>query len=333
MVETVAPTSFEPQRGTVPVLEIVPIDELSIDPSYQRSIENRASQKLIREIAQRWHWGLCQPLVVSARDEGASLFVIDGQHRLEAARLRGDIDALPCVLVECDGAEEEAASFVQLNQNRRPLTALELFRAAIASGEEEAIAIAQAITAAGLSIAPHLTSVAWRPGMIGNIGGIERAWRQYGPEITVQALRILASAFDGEVIHYAGTIFPGIVALCANGDTAGLVSLLRRRGQSHWRGLILRARADDPKLSYGRASAQVLKRELDLVYGRVPETITAPPPPAPPPAAPQPFTFKPDRLVPDGKAWCEQCEMRITKPEADSCKSRFCSLRKANAQG
>lgn len=329
MVETVAATTFEPQRGTVPVLEIVPIDELSIDPSYQRSIENRASQKLIREIAQRWHWGLCQPLVVSARDDGASLFVIDGQHRLEAARLRGDIQALPCVLVECDGAEEEAASFVQLNQNRRPLTALELFRAAIASGQEEAIAVAQAITSAGLTIAPHLTSVAWRPGMIGNIGGIERAWRQYGPEITIQALRILARAFDGEVIHYAGTIFPGIVAVCANGDAAGLVSLLRRRGQSQWRGLILRARADDPKLSFGRASALVLSRELDIANGRMPQKVVAPPPPVSLPAAPQPFTFKPDRLVPDGKAWCEQCEMRITKPEADSCKSRFCSLRKA----
>lgn len=328
MAETVATTTFEPQRGTVPVLEIVPIDELSIDPSYQRSIENRASQKLIREIAQRWHWGLCQPLVVSARDDGASLFVIDGQHRLEAARLRGDIEALPCVLVECDGAEEEAASFVQLNQNRRPLTALEIFRAAIASGEEQAIAIAQAITSAGLTIAPHLTSVAWRPGMIGNIGGIERAWRRHGPEVTVQALRILARAFDGEVIHYAGTIFPGIVAVCANGDADGLVSLLRRRGQSEWRGMILRARADDPKLSFSRAAAMVLQRELDLAHGRVPKAVT-PSPPATPPAAPQPFTFKPDRLVPDGKAWCEQCEMRITKPEADSCKSRFCSLRRA----
>jgi hypothetical protein len=326
-------STFDPQRGVIPTLEVVPIEELSIDPSYQRSIENRASQKLIREIAQRWHWGLCQPLVVSARDEGASLFVIDGQHRLEAARLRGDIDALPCVLVECDGAEEKAASFVQLNQHRRPLSALELFRAAIASGEEEAIAIAQAITAAGLSIAPHLTSVAWKPGMVGNIGGIERAWRRHGPEVTVQALRILARAFDGEVIQYAGTIFPGIVAVCANGDAVGLVSLLRHRGQSQWRGLILRARADDPKLSFGRASALVLKRELDIANGRSPQPVTpAPPPPlaVPSQAAPQPFTFKPDRLVPDGKAWCDQCEMRVTKTEAETCKSRFCSLRKVS---
>lgn len=320
--------TFSPQRGLMPTLEIVPIDELSIDPTYQRSVENRASQKLIREIAQDWHWGLCQPLVVSARDEGASLFVIDGQHRLEAARLRGDIDALPCVLVECDGAEEEAASFVQLNQHRRPLNAIELFRAALASGEDEAAGIAKALEDAGLTMAPHLTSVAWKPGMVGNIGGIQSAWRRHGPEVTLQALRILARAFDGEVIQFAGTIFPGIVAACANGDAAGLVALLKARGQSHWRALVLRARADDPKLSFGRASAQVIKRELDISLGRVPQKVMRP---QAQPHVPTPLVFKPDHRAPDGKAWCDQCDARVTKGAAEGCRDRHCSLRRPHA--
>ncbi len=335
MVETVATTAFDPQRGTLPVLEIVPIDELSIDPSYQRSVDNKASRKLIRDIAQHWHWGLCQPLVVSARDEGASLFVIDGQHRLEAARLRGDIDALPCVLVECDGAEEEAASFVQLNQHRRPLNAIELFRAAIASGEEEAAAIMQAMTTAGLTIAPHLTSVAWKPGMVGNIAGIQTAWRRHGPEVTLQALRILGRAFDGEVIQFAGTIFPGIVAICAGGQAEGLVALLRARGQGHWRALVLRARADDPKLSFGRASALVIKRELDVAHGRPPppQPVTVRvPAPVMQPVLP-PLSFSPDHRFPDGKAWCDQCDARVNKGTAESCRDRHCSMRRANAQG
>jgi hypothetical protein len=52
-----------------------------------------ASQALIRQIARHWDWDLCLPLVVSRRADG-SLYVIDGQHRLAAARIRGDIDHL-----------------------------------------------------------------------------------------------------------------------------------------------------------------------------------------------------------------------------------------------
>lgn len=321
------PPPFGAPRGVMPTLEIVPIDELSIDPAYQRSIENRASQRLIRDIAQNWHWGLCQPLVVSARDDGLSLFVIDGQHRLEAARLRGDIAELPCVLMECEGAEEEAASFVQLNQNRRPLTALEIFRAALASGQEEAKGIAGAIEAAGLSIAPHLTSVAWKPGMVGNIGGIQAAWRRHGPTVTLQALRILSRAFDGQVIQFAGTIFPGIVAICANGEAAGLTALLRASPQSHWRGLILRARADDPKLSFGRASAKVLQCALNDSLGLPQQGPAAPKPSFVPAPA---LAFKPDLVAPDGKAWCNQCDARVTAKEAAACHDRHCSMRKLN---
>lgn len=330
MAETVATSPFEAQRGTMPGLEYVPIDELSIDPAYQRSVENRASQKLIQEIARRWHWGLCQPLVVSARDEGASLFVIDGQHRLEAARLRGDIAELPCVLMDCDSPEQEAAAFVELNQRRRPLTALELFRAALAGGEDEAKAIAEAMEEAGLTLAPHLTTVAWKPGMVGNIGGIQSSWRRYGPTVTLQALRILARAFDGEVIQYAGTLFPGIAAICANGDVHGLVTLLRGRAQSEWRGLILRARADDAKLSFGRASALVLQRELDSMRGTMAQKVT-PPTVRVQPATPTPIIFKPDGAVPDGKAWCDQCDARVSKGAAEGCRDRHCSLRRANA--
>jgi ParB-like chromosome segregation protein Spo0J len=67
-----------------------------------------------------WDWSLCQPLAVAKRDDGG-LMVVDGQHRLEAARLRGDIEDLPCVVTAYRNAGDEAAAFVALNQQRRPL--------------------------------------------------------------------------------------------------------------------------------------------------------------------------------------------------------------------
>lgn len=93
--------SYAPQLGTPPSIEWVAINDLKIDMSYQRSIEAETSQRLIASIVARWDWRLCMPLAVSRREEGR--FVIDGQHRHAAARLRGDIAHLPCCIATYDG--------------------------------------------------------------------------------------------------------------------------------------------------------------------------------------------------------------------------------------
>jgi hypothetical protein len=126
-----------PVLGMRPSLEFRRLAELRIDPSYQRTTEAGASQTLIRRIAMFWDWSLCQPLAVAKRDDGA-LMVVDGQHRLEAARLRGDIDDLPCVVTAYRNAGDEAAAFVALNQQRRPLSQIDLFKAALAAEDETA---------------------------------------------------------------------------------------------------------------------------------------------------------------------------------------------------
>lgn len=195
-----------PPVGTLPVLQYCAPDQLRVDAEYQRSLETGGSQTLIRRIAMFWDWGLCQPLVVARRADGG-LYVVDGQHRLAAARLRDDIWQLPCVVASYRNAAEEAASFVALNQQRRPLSALNLFQAALAAEDEEARAIVALIAGARLSLAPHSNHTAWKPRMVSNIGGIRQAYRQFGPAVTSAALVALASAFDDQVLQFAGTIF------------------------------------------------------------------------------------------------------------------------------
>ncbi len=315
--------AFDPPRGRMAALQYLPPSELAIDPAYQRSIAGADSQRLIKRIAAKWDWSLCLPLLVSVRENGGQLFVIDGQHRLEAARLRGDIGQLPCVIVSVGGVEGEAALFEQVNAQRRPLKSLELFRAAMASGDAEAQAIAQAIEAAKLAIAPHDNCTAWQPGMIGNIGGIRKAWQRYGGEATATALKVMAQAFDGQVLRYAGTIFPGIVAAVAQGRFVGLVALLAGKSQEFWRSAVLAARADDANLSFARASALVIERAWRGARG---EGIGA--------ASVDHRHL--NALVPvdksrfqEGYAWCEQCEKRVSAGAASRCASRFCKLKVA----
>lgn len=263
-----------PVRGVLPVLQYALPQQLLVDDEYQRSIDNEKSRALIRRIATHWDWSLCQPLAVSRRPDTGELFVIDGQHRLMAARLRGDIAQLPCVIGEYCDRSAEAAAFVSLNQERRPLDKLDIFKAAVAAGDDEANGIVAALAAAGLTLAPHSNHTAWKPGMVSNIGGIQRAWRAHGPTRTQLALTALARGLDGQVLRYAGSIFPGVVAIVAletQGMSANdieqwgageiapiLIDMINGASQAEWRAEMARARGDNPNLKFAAASAQVL---------------------------------------------------------------------------
>lgn len=229
--------TVEPIRGRRPVLQNCTIAELAIDPTYQRSIDNGSSRALIRRIAREWNWALFQPLVVAQRPD-AGLFVVDGQHRLAAARLRKDVYDLPCVITSYADPAEEAATFVALNRQRRPLRQIDVFKAALAAGDEAAEQAMTLISAAGLSLARSTNPHTWAPGMIVNVGGIQGAIRQHGAESTGIALRVLAQAFDGQVLQYGGSIFPGIARtaadLAAALDEQLLVMVLQGDDQPGW---------------------------------------------------------------------------------------------------
>jgi len=310
----------------MPTLQFILLGELAVDATYQRSIAGGDSQSLIRKIAQHWNWDLCQPLVVSRRDNG-DMYVIDGQHRLEAARLRGDIAQLPCVVVAYSSTADEAASFVHLNQQRRPLSKLDIFKAAVASEDGEACAIMEALAYAGLSIAAHSNFTAWKPGQISNISGIETSWRRHGQETTTTALRALRLGFEGQVLRYAGTIFPGIAGVCADEARRGafgplrferFVAMLSKREQVQWRSDIMRAKADNPLFKFGAASLKVILDAWAEASGDPPKSVPSSAPTPPPTPAVAPFT---------GSRWCDQCDMKVSHVEAAGCRSRFCSLK------
>lgn len=330
---------FSP-RGKLPVMQFCLPDQLEVDPSYQRSIENPESQALIAQIALNWHWGRAQLLTVSRRD--GRLFVVDGQHRLAAARLRGDIQQLPCLIEEYTDVAEEAALFNDLNDRRRPVSALDKFRAAVVAGDADCIAIGAAMERAGLTLAPHSNPLFWKPGQLANIGGIRSAWKSHGAAATELALSVLADAFKGQVLTYAGTIFPGLVAVCAGHGGAGviedaalsrLIAALGARTQEDWRNDALRemAASGDGRVA---AMTNVLRRAM---AASVPVAVPA--------GGNAGVTAQPvaDGLLPvvgrsaafgdafekraSGARFCGQCEKLRRPEEAKRCGSAWCKLR------
>lgn len=320
--------------GNMPVLQFLRPSDLRIDPSYQRSADCGDSKALIRRIAQGWNWDLCLPLVVARRQgmTGPAYFVIDGQHRLEAARVRGDIDQLPCVVLSYASVSDEAANFVALNQQRKPLSKLEIFKAAIASGNEEACAIAEAMAGAGLWLAPHANPTSWKPGVVSNVAGIEAAWRKRGATNTTRALQALSQAFAGQVLQYAGTIFPGIAAVCFDEAVRGaktfpqarfekFITMLAIRPQEEWRIDINRARLES-NLNSTAASELVIRSAWSRAADEAPAPVA-------PPRKPAPAAIAPSTPPVSGPRWCDQCDRRVDAREVGACKDRFCKHKAA----
>src|SRR3546814_15434960 len=129
--------NLKPITGSPPAPQFAQIDQLLVDDSYQRSIEGGASQRLIVKIAENWDWRLCLPLIVSRR-QGA-LYVIDGQHRYEAAKLRGAIRDLPIVLFDFDDPKAEAELLGQANRRRPSMGALYDSHAPVAAGASKGV--------------------------------------------------------------------------------------------------------------------------------------------------------------------------------------------------
>lgn len=302
--------------GSPPTLEWRAVGELQIDPTYQRSIDTGPSQALIRKIAMFWDWGLCQPLAVSRRPSGA-LAVVDGQHRVSAAKLRGDIPHLPCVITSYPNAGDEAAAFVALNQMRRPLSALDLFKAAVAAEDKESLLILDCLTSAGLSLAPHSNHTAWKPGMVANIGGLRRVLQRDGGEQVIRtALAVLGKAFPGQIMRYAGTLFPGLAAVAkdelrlrASSDeiVGHLAPIVASKSQAEWRQII--------KVSIG-TSGGMAREASELVFRQVWRSrhLAAPP-------------ELPGEIPPTATIWCQQCDQRVSGAKANVCTSPFCKAR------
>lgn len=337
-----------PARGKLAVMQYCLPDQLEIDPRYQRSIENGESQALIADIALNWHWGRAQVLTVSRRD--GRLFVVDRQHRLAAAKLRGDIQQLPCLIEEFSDVAEEAQLFNDLNDRRRPVNAIDKFRAALVAGDADCIAIGAAMERAGLSLAPHTNPLFWQPGQIANIGGLRQAWKAQGPAATELALTVMADAFKGEVLHYAGTIFPGLVSVCAGKpgegiiDDAGLARLiaaLSRMSQTQWRAAALAEMAGS---GVGRVVAMsfVLRKAMTITGASVGTSAKAAASksaaigqmggerPVTPLRAPvggaAAFGDRYDRRA-QGDEFCKQCDKLVSPDKAKRCQSPWCKLR------
>jgi len=134
---------------TGPIFEWVDPATLLVNETYQRDLSER-SIKLIRRIIEGWDWTKFKPPVCSLGDHG--LEVIDGQHTAIGAASHPKVDQIPVMIVETATVQDRASAFIGQNTDRLGITKMQLHRAAVAAGDEDALTIEQVCQRSGVRL-------------------------------------------------------------------------------------------------------------------------------------------------------------------------------------
>lgn len=189
MTDLVTLNSVElPDPGEVPVLDWLDPDLIHVDPLYQRPLD----ESRVDAILKGFSWRSFGALVVVPQD-GGNYHVTDGQHRLEAAKRHPSVTHVPAVIVKAEDIQSEAQVFVSINKNRKNVSALELFFAGLAAGDEDALTILQVCQRAGVRI-PKFPGSGFKVRECIAVGAIQAVINRRGAMRARQYLEILANA-------------------------------------------------------------------------------------------------------------------------------------------
>ncbi len=159
--------------GPRPELTWLPVKMMSVDPTYQRTMESRVSQRQIVQIVETFRWACFGTVLAVPHEDGWR--IIDGQHRVEAAKRLG-IPTVPAIVVPEASVAEQAQIFLSTNLLRSKVNPYALFHARIAAGEQLAVDTKDLLDEAGLWVAPG--NVMWKdlkPGQTLALKTIENA--------------------------------------------------------------------------------------------------------------------------------------------------------------
>ena len=124
-------------------LAFISLDKIHKDETYQRVLNTPRVTKIV----DAWDDEKCGAITL-ARVSKDYYNVIDGQHRLEAAKLKGLKD-IPAVIFYGSSTAQQANVFVGVNRDRRTLSSVQLFKASIVAGDPVAVGIDNSLRSAG----------------------------------------------------------------------------------------------------------------------------------------------------------------------------------------
>lgn len=184
-----------PEFGAEPKLVWLDISKLVVDPRYQRDISRQGAKNVVR-IANDFSWQRFGTVLVSRAAEVDDLWaIIDGQHRVTGAALRG-IKSVPCMVIDAS-PEAQAGAFAAINGQVTKLTPLQIHAARVASGDLDSIALVDLCAEGGVTICRYpVPGEKMVAGETLAVGTLEKLRREVDRSILVLALQCITKTGD-----------------------------------------------------------------------------------------------------------------------------------------
>ncbi|ABF64366.1 hypothetical protein TM1040_1633 [Ruegeria sp. TM1040] len=181
-----------------PELRWLEISDLVVNDLYQRPLGAK-NWSVIRKIAIKFDWSKFTPITVAPSGEGCDRFaIIDGQHRVHAAAMRGLV-RVPAMVANI-APPEQASCFAAINSARTNVSAFHLFKAGLAAGDTSARIADAAVSASGCRLMPYNKSARNREAREIYAIGLVRGYtsQKNGASIVTRALRALSGSACAE---------------------------------------------------------------------------------------------------------------------------------------
>lgn len=206
------------------------VDELHIDPSYQRGVVARHEK-----IVSKYNPAAIGRIIVGQRDDG-TYWIVDGQQRTVAKRKLGH-KTIDAEVFASDGPEHEAKIFRLVNKNRTALNSLEIYQAALTAGDEAAWDIKKVVEANGFKIPKYNGgNVEVSPEKISKtiqaIATLQSCYKVGGTEGIDFVLKTITGAWPNDPLRVREVVLKGIHGFWINRDkTVDLAKLIDRLGK------------------------------------------------------------------------------------------------------
>lgn len=203
--------SLEPSvdLGPTPTMEWIPVDALLVDASYQRSVSTRRGESLIKKIYAGFEWRKFQPLSVAPMGDG-KYAVMDGQHRLLAALAHPLVSKVPCYVVQAADTRQQAQSFGAINRDRVNATTTQLFHAAVAAGDPDALHVKDVCDQAGVTVQKNPSPDGLKPRHTMAVSTIRKLINVFGDGPVVHAMRLIAESYPEERDQLRGQVIEAL---------------------------------------------------------------------------------------------------------------------------
>lgn len=192
------------KKSQEPVFYPIEVSKLKLAP-YQRNIQmNR-----VKRYADNYDPCIFGVILVNHRDN--DYYIIDGQHRVEVAKMR-HIESVLCQVLEGLSYEEECEKFLKLNSERKELNANQSFKARVERGDKNALKLVEILNKYGFTYNPDRGVRG--DNMIGAIKTLEEIVKQNGYNMVERILSVCrnawygaASCFDVNILRGLNTFF------------------------------------------------------------------------------------------------------------------------------